>query len=48
MSIKCYLDDLNFKSTKKTVDINAKKSQLVLEPKNINIKEENIDNCCLK
>jgi hypothetical protein len=48
MSIKFYLDGLSTKTTKKAVDINVRKSQLVLETKNVNTKDENTDTCCLK
>ena len=46
MSIKSFLEDLNSKSSKKIVDINARKNQLLLDNKDA--KDENIDNCCLK
>lgn len=46
LTIKSFLEDLNLKSSKKVVDINARKSQLLLDSKDT--KEENIDTCCLK
>lgn len=47
MSIRSYLEELNLKTSKKIVDINAKKNQVVLENKT-STKDENIDSCCLK